>query len=115
MSEQAPASPASAPSNAPAIWLTLIGTLAFIFIFPRALLRWFEPGSPWIPYVHLYGLGLVTFLIGIQIILKSRACQFGRGRDSFWFGVLIAGYVFFVAMHGIWILAALYLPFKGGN
>jgi hypothetical protein len=95
--------------------LIIIGVLAFIYIFPRAIIRWLGKASPWTPYLYLYGLGLVTFLIGLRIILKSRACQFGRGRDSAWFAVLLFGYAFFALFHAVWILAALYLPFKGGS
>jgi len=91
------------------------GVLVFVFVFPRAVIRWLGVSNPWTPYLYLYGLGLVTFLIGLRVILKSRACQPGRGRDSFWLGVLLVGYAFFALMHAAWILAALYLPFKGGS
>ncbi|MBP7829338.1 MAG: hypothetical protein KA248_05430 [Kiritimatiellae bacterium] len=95
--------------------LTAAGVLAFVYFFPRAVIRWLGESSPWTPYLYLYGLGLVTFLIGLRIILKSRACQPGRGRDSFWLGVLLAGYALVAGLHAAWILAALYIPFKGGG
>ena len=112
MTPDAPATPRK--NRLPEIWLTILGTLAFIFIYPRLLIRWFEADSPWLPYFYLYGLGFVVFAIGIQIILKSRACQPGRGHDSFWFNVLFFGFIFFVLLHAFWIWAALTLPFKGG-
>ncbi|MBU1694659.1 MAG: hypothetical protein KKC51_11940 [Verrucomicrobia bacterium] len=92
----------------------IVGVLAFIYAFPRAIIRWLGESNPWTPYFYLYGLGLVTFLIGLRIILRARACQPGRGRDTFWFGVLLAGFIFFAVLHAAWILAALYFPFKGG-
>lgn len=94
--------------------LTILGVLLFVFFFPRLLLRGLGESSPWTPYFYLYGLGLATFLIGLRVILRARACQFGRGRDTFWFGVLLAGFVLVAALHAVWILAALYLPFRGG-
>lgn len=95
--------------------LIAAGVVAYVFLFPRLILRWVGESSPWTPYLYLYGLGLATFLIGLRIILRARACQFGRGRDTFWFAVLLFGYVFFAALHAAWTLAALYLPFRGGS
>ncbi|HOW97756.1 MAG TPA: hypothetical protein P5567_13615 [Kiritimatiellia bacterium] len=79
------------------------------------MIRWLGESSPWTPYLYLYGLGLVTFLIGLRVILKSRACQPGRGHDSAWLAVLLLGYAFFALLHAAWIMAALYIPFKGGG
>jgi hypothetical protein len=45
--------------------------------------------------------------------LHTRACQFGRGRDSFWFGVLIVGFLFFSIGHAVWIYYALNVPYLG--
>lgn len=93
-----------------------IGTvLVVVFVFPRLLRRWPGLDSPWTSYLYLYGLGLVTFVIGLRVILSSRACQPGRGHDRFWWRVLLWGYVFFASLHAAWILAALYLPFQGGG
>lgn len=90
-----------------------LASLTFFFVFPRAVVRWLGESSPWTSYLYLYGNGLVVFLIGIGVILRSGACRLGRGRDTSWFVVLLLGYVFFAAMHAAWILAALYLPVKG--
>ena len=38
----------------------------------------------------------------------------GRGREGFWFLVLIGGFLFFLLLHGLWILAALRAPYLGG-
>ena len=97
------------------IILIIAGVLAFVFFFPRLIIRWLGETSPWTPYLYLYGLGLVTFLIGLRVILRARSLQFGRGRDSAWFVVLLFGYAFFALLHAAWILASLYLPFKGGS
>ena len=89
--------------------------LAFTFFFPRFLLARWDPGDPWLNYCYQYGFGLVTFLIGLFVILKTGACQLGRGRDSFWFGVLCSGYVAYATVHALWIVAAQSAPYLGGN
>lgn len=99
--------------RSPAPWVA-VAVVAFVYAFPRALLRWLGPSNPWTPYGYLYGLGLVTFLIGLTVILRARSCRFGRGHDTAWFVVLLLGFAFFAVLHAVWILAALRLPFKGG-
>lgn len=107
-------SPTTKPRRGGEILLTLVSVLAFIFIFPRAIIRWLGVESPWTPYFYLYGLGTITFLIGLRIIWVARSCQLGRGRDTFWFGVLWFGLFFFMVVHALWIWLALTMPFKGG-
>lgn len=88
--------------------------VAFIYTYPRILLNFFSPENPWCSYLYIYGNGIVFFSIGIHLILKSKACVFGRSRDSFWFKILIFGLVFFASLHGLWIYSALTYPvFKG--
>jgi hypothetical protein len=94
--------------------LVTVACIAFFFAFPRLLVRTLGEDSPWVSYFYLYGNGLVVFLIGIGVILRSGACKLGRGWDTWWFLVLLAGYLFFAAMHAAWILAALRIPFRGG-
>jgi hypothetical protein len=89
--------------------------LAFIFIFPRIIISLLGEASPWTSYLYQYGFGLVFFLIGIYIIFKSGSCKLGRGHDTFWFGILIAGFILFSGAHAIWIVAALKIPFAGGQ
>lgn len=87
--------------------------LILTWAFPRILLNTLGMDNPWTSYLYLYGFGGVFFLVGIFIILKSGACQLGRGNDTFWFKVLLFGYFFYAAMHALWIVAALYIPVKG--
>jgi len=95
-------------------FLTIAIIVAFIFAYPRFLGLFFDNASPWMSYFYLYGFGLVTFVIGMRLIIKSGACQPGRGDDTLWYRLLIGGYVFFFSLHGIWILLSLHVPFKGG-
>lgn len=97
-------------------WLTLLRiavALLVIYAYPRLVVAWLGTDSPWTSYLYMYGLGFGFFSIGIWLILKSGACVFGRGRDTFWFGVLIGGFIFFAGLHAAWIVAAQQIPFLG--
>lgn len=87
--------------------------LAVVFTYPRLIVSWLGEDNPWTSYLYLYGLGLIVFVIGITLILRTGACQLGRGRDSGWFKVLIGGYIFFATLHAVWIIAAQQIPFLG--
>jgi len=63
----------------------------------------------WAPYLYLYGVGGLCFLLGIVLILRSRSCRPSRPSDRRWLGVLIFGYFWYAALHGLWTLAALHL------
>lgn len=97
-----------------AILLTIPVVLALIYYYPRLLIERFGLASPWTSYFYQYGFGFLTFMIGIWIILSTGACKPGRGRDGFWLLVLIGGFLFFLVLHGVWIVAALRAPYLGG-
>ncbi len=92
----------------------VIFVLIFSFSFPRFLIATFGKDSPWTSYLYMYGLGGVCFAIGIWLILQTRACQIGRGHDTFWFKVLLGGYLFFASLHGFWVWFSLSYPVIGG-
>jgi hypothetical protein len=94
--------------------MKIIFILIFIFVYPRLLISWLGAGNAWTSYLYQDGLGLVDFLIGIDLIKKTGAYKKGRGHDDFWFKWLIFGFFFFAILHAVWILLALHLPFKGG-
>ena len=95
--------------------IVLLVVAVITYAYPRLLMQIFEENSPWISYFYLYGNGLIFFCIGLWVILSSGACQLGRGRDSFWFGVLVFGFVFFATLHGVWVLLAIHMPHLGGT
>ena len=99
----------------PAVAVVTPLLVIFIYVYPRLIVSQLGMENPWTSYLYQYGLGFVFFLIGIWLILKTRACQFGRGRDSFWFKVLIFGFIFFAGGHAIWIYLALKIPYLGGS
>ena len=107
--------------NLPSTRSILIGSvialvlLAFIYAYPRLIIAWLGEGNPWTSYLYLYGFGLVFFLMGIYLIFHYGSCQLVRGHDTFWFGILIGGFVFFASLHAVWILASLHIPYLGGQ
>ncbi|MGA1205158.1 MAG: hypothetical protein ACO3ZW_05035 [Opitutales bacterium] len=105
--------------NFPSTRSLLLGTvitlvlLLFIYAYPRLIIHWLGDENPWTSYLYLYGFGAGFFMMGIFIILRSKACQLGRGRDSRWFWILLVGFGFFAAIHALWIVASLNLPYMG--
>lgn len=87
--------------------------IAFCYFYPRAIIDIFGLESAWTNYLYMYGFGLVTFIIGILLILKSGACNLKREKDVFWFKALLVGMVFFAGLHWSWIYISLTVPFKG--
>ena len=94
--------------------LSILAVLVFAFSYPRLLVSWLGEANPWTSYLYMYGLGFVVFFIGLVTIRKSKACLPGRGRDGFWYKVLIGGFVMFATLHGTWVALALYMPHYGG-
>ena len=88
-------------------------TLAFIFIYPRLLIEWLGESNPWTSFLYQYTFGALFFGLGILLILKTKACVPGRGRDSLWLKILIGGFLFFFTLHGVWVALSLYIPVKG--
>ncbi|MEM7395345.1 MAG: hypothetical protein AAF492_23685 [Verrucomicrobiota bacterium] len=93
----------------------IVALLVVVFVYPRFLVNTLGKENPWTSYLYLYGFGTIFFSCGIVLILKTGSCKFGRGRDSFWFKVLLVGLLFFISLHGLWILAALKVPFLGDS
>ena len=87
--------------------------LVFSYIYPRAVISHFGIENPWTSYLYMYGFGLLTFAIGVTLILKSGACNLSRAKDRFWLKALLIGMVFFSSLHASWIYLALSIPFKG--
>ena len=61
----------------------------------------------WLPYIYLYGVGGMLFLIGVIITVKSGSLDLKRSSHRTWFQVLFFGMVWFMVMHALWNLAAL--------
>lgn len=63
----------------------------------------------WLPLLYLYGVGGLLFGLGIVIIRKSGAINLQLKRHRFWYKTLFFGFIYFMLMHTILTIAALYL------
>ncbi|MCB9247981.1 MAG: hypothetical protein H6613_05290 [Ignavibacteriales bacterium] len=62
----------------------------------------------WLPFIYLYGVGGIFFLIGMIIIRKSGAINLNKKKHRYWNKVLIWGFFYFAAIHLFFTLLALY-------
>ena len=65
--------------------------------------------NTWLPFFYLYGVGGIFLLTGMIIIRKTGAINFSKKRHVYWYKVMIFGFIYFVILHALLILAALYL------
>lgn len=98
----------------PKFWGFVTGLMAIIYIYPRIIVGLFGEDDPWTSYFYMYGYGLITFALGMLIVMKSGALKPGRGNETLWFRFLLGGFVFFSTLHGLWIIMSLHIPFRGG-
>ncbi len=62
----------------------------------------------WLPYIYLYGVGGLALFGGLFMVLRSEGFRSSEPRHRRWLNVLIFGFVWYAAIHGISTLAALY-------
>ncbi|MBS4033207.1 MAG: hypothetical protein KGZ85_01965 [Ignavibacterium sp.] len=62
----------------------------------------------WLPYIYLYGVGGLFFIIGMITIKKSGGIDLTKKRHRYWWKVLIFGMIYFMIFHAVLIIAALY-------
>jgi len=62
----------------------------------------------WLPYIYLYGVGGIFFVIGLIITKKSGAMDLKKKKHRFWFKILLFGFVYYMAIHFFLTIAALY-------
>jgi len=61
-----------------------------------------------LPYLYLYVVGGIFFLVGMIIVRKSGALDLKNKKHRFWYRVMIFGFIYFAAMHALLTVAALY-------
>ena len=99
----------------PKFWGLVTGIIAFCYIYPRILVSVLGEDNPWTSFLYMYGFGLLTFGLGMLIILKTGALNPNRGNERTWMHLLLGGFVFFSTLHGLWIILALNIPYLGGG
>ena len=65
--------------------------------------------NTWLPFIYLYGVGGLFFLTGMLLIRKAGAVVLSKNRHRYWYKVMIFGFFYFVILHALLILSALYL------
>ncbi|GIK23017.1 MAG: hypothetical protein HND40_04870 [Ignavibacteriota bacterium] len=65
--------------------------------------------NTWLPFIYLYGVGGIFFVCGLVIIKKSKAVNFEKKRHRYWWRITLFGFFYYMAIHALLILAALYL------
>ncbi len=65
--------------------------------------------NTWLPFIYLYGVGGIFFLSGLVIVKKAGSYDSAKKRHRFWWKVTIFGFFYFMIMHAVLIIAALYL------
>ncbi len=63
----------------------------------------------WLPLIYLYGVGGVFFLSGIIVVKKAKAYNPLNKRHRFWWKITIFGFFYFLIIHTLLIISALYL------
>lgn len=96
-------------------WGVLFGIIAFCYVYPRILVSVLGEDNPWTSFLYMYGFGLLTFGLGMGVILKAGSLNPNRGNERLWMHLLVGGFVFFSTLHGVWIVLALNLPYLGGG
>lgn len=61
----------------------------------------------WLPFIYLYGIGGLFFMLGMVIIRKSGALDLGKPSHRRWWKILYFGFFWFAAIHAVLTLLAL--------
>ena len=60
----------------------------------------------WLPFIYLYGVGGIAFLIGILLIVKTNALNLKVYKHRRWFTILLFGFFYYASIHAVFILMA---------
>ena len=66
-----------------------------------------EFANTWLPFIYLYGVGGIAFVLGMLLILRTKALRVSFERDKKWLWVLISGFLFYAGLHATFILLAI--------
>ena len=61
----------------------------------------------WLPFIYLYGVGGIAFLIGTIITIKTNALNLSSQSHKNWFIILLFGFIYYAGIHATFILIAL--------
>ncbi len=83
---------------------------SFAFFFPRLLKEVLGEAHFLSAYLYIYGSGIPFFILGISLLLKSKALNLQTAGEKKWLIFFIAGFVYNLLAHGVWILTAVQFP-----
>ena len=66
-----------------------------------------EFANTWLPFIYLYGVGGIAFVLSMLLILRTKALRVSFERDKKWLWVLIYGFLFYAGLHATFILLAI--------
>ena len=66
-----------------------------------------EFANTWLPFIYLYGVGGIAFVLGMLLILRTKALEVSFERHKKWLWVLIYGFLFYAGLHATFILLAI--------
>ena len=61
----------------------------------------------WLPFIYLYGVGGIIFILGMVLVLRSRSLNLKRRYHRIWLFILFLGFAWYVVLHSTVSLAAL--------
>jgi len=67
----------------------------------------FDFSRTWLPFIYLYGVGGIIFLLGMFLVLKSDSLNLKRSHHRIWLFILFLGFAWYVVIHSTVSLAAL--------
>jgi len=61
----------------------------------------------WLPFIYLYGIGGIVFIVGLFLILRTNALRPSYLRHKKWLWLLIYGFFFWAGLHAFFIYLAI--------
>ena len=61
----------------------------------------------WLPFIYLYGVGGIAFMIGTILIIKTNALNLSSQSHKNWLVILLFGFIYYAGIHAAFILIAL--------
>ena len=61
----------------------------------------------WLPFIYLYGVGGIAFVIGTILIIKTNALNLSLQSHKNWFIILLFGFIYYAGIHATFILIEL--------
>ena len=66
-----------------------------------------EIANTWLPFIYIYVVAGIAFVLGMLLILRSKALEVSFERHKIWLKVLIYGFLFYAGLHATFILLAI--------